>query len=57
MCCDQLVCAACGGRVSEARCLTCVSSRASVHSSGSAVRPEVVALLALLVVLLGLLAA
>ena len=54
MCCDQLVCAACGGRVSDASCSTCAASRASVHT-GTALRPEVVALLAVLVVLLGLL--
>lgn len=55
MCCELLVCAACGGRVSEARCSTCAASRTAVHASPT-LRPETVALLALLVVLLGLLA-
>lgn len=55
MCCDQLVCAACGGRVSDASCSTCVASRVSVHSAAG-LRPEVVVLLVLLVLLVGALA-
>ena len=44
MCCEQLLCAACGGRVSEARCATCAVSRAHVHGgSGWAWTPELVA--------------
>lgn len=31
MCCEQLVCAACRGRVVEAGCSTCRLSRAQVH--------------------------
>ena len=56
MCCDLLVCAACGGPVSEARCSTCLASRASVHRAGATLRPEVVLLIAALVLLLSVLA-
>ena len=52
MCCEQLVCAACGGRVTDARCSTCVASRASVHGvSGSRMSPELLLLLLLLLAL------
>ena len=56
MCCEQLVCAACGGRVSDARCATCIASRESVHAAPSALRPELMVLLVLLVLLVGLVA-
>ncbi len=56
MCCEELVCAACGGRVSEARCTTCAVSRETVHAGRAPMRPEILGLLALLVVLLALLA-
>ena len=56
MCCEELVCAACGGRVSDARCTTCAVSRATVHAVRTPVRPELIGLVALLVVLLALLA-
>lgn len=49
MCCEQLVCAACGGRVTDARCATCVASRAQVHGAqGTRVSPELVVLFLLL---------
>lgn len=56
MCCDRLVCAACGGRVSDAHCSTCAASRASVHEVSGNLRPELVLLLVSLALLLGLLA-
>jgi hypothetical protein len=31
MCCERLVCAACAGPVSEARCATCRSAKAELH--------------------------
>jgi hypothetical protein len=31
MCCEQLVCASCNGRVAEAGCPTCRASRADLH--------------------------
>ncbi|HVE98576.1 MAG TPA: hypothetical protein VNA12_05290 [Mycobacteriales bacterium] len=57
MCCEQLLCAACGGRVAEARCATCAVSRAQVHRSpGWSLTPELavlfVALTAMVTVLL-----
>ncbi len=36
MCCEQLVCASCNGRVAEARCPTCRASRAAVHGGEQA---------------------
>ena len=50
MCCEQLLCAACGSRVAEARCSICAVSRAHVHGgSGWTFTPEIAALIALLV--------
>jgi len=54
MCCERLVCAACAGPVSEARCPTCRSSRAQVHGHGARVPLELIA--ALLVALVTMLA-
>ncbi|HEY9392459.1 MAG TPA: hypothetical protein VIR27_22120 [Mycobacteriales bacterium] len=31
MCCEQLICARCSGRVAEARCATCRATRAALH--------------------------
>lgn len=31
MCCEQLVCAQCAGRVAEARCSTCRAARDALH--------------------------
>ena len=46
MCCEQLLCAACGGRVSEARCATCAVSRAHVHDGARwTLTPELAVLL------------
>ncbi len=46
MCCEQLACAACGGRVTDARCSTCIASRAQVHGlAGVRLTPELVLLL------------
>jgi hypothetical protein len=50
MCCEGLVCAACGGQVARAGCTTCRASRAQVHT-GRAWTPELVAMLAALAVL------
>ena len=57
VCCEQLLCAACGGRVAEARCATCAVSRAQVHqTSGWSLTPELAALIALLAGVVALLA-
>jgi len=34
MCCEGLVCGACAGRVSDARCPTCRAYRDAHHSGG-----------------------
>ncbi|HEX5493469.1 MAG TPA: hypothetical protein VFX70_02700 [Mycobacteriales bacterium] len=31
MCCEQLICARCAGRVAEARCPTCRAARDALH--------------------------
>jgi hypothetical protein len=56
MCCDELVCARCGGRVAEARCPVCRAARAALHHrngdwSAYAV-PVLVGLVALLYLIL-----
>ncbi len=51
MCCERLVCAACGGQVVDARCGTCAASRARVHGGAVAVHvPDWLAVLAVLLV-------
>ena len=58
MCCEHLVCAACAGPVSEGRCATCRTAKAQVHQAGPlGLPPQVVALLAALVVLVSALLA
>jgi hypothetical protein len=53
MCCEHLLCAACSGPVSEARCPTCRISRAEVHHHRpGAVSAEAVALILLLIAVL-----
>jgi hypothetical protein len=53
MCCEHLLCAACSGPVSEARCPTCRSSRAELHRHRfSAFSAETVALIALVLAVL-----
>lgn len=56
MCCEGLLCAACTGPVSEGRCATCRSSRAELHHHRNPVSFEMLAALALLIVLVALLA-
>jgi hypothetical protein len=56
VCCEQLVCAACGGPVAEARCSTCAVSRQQVHvGPGFAWTPELVAAVVALAAVLALL--
>ena len=56
MCCEHLLCAACGGPVAEARCATCAVSRAQVHGvAGRPWSPELVAALVLVVLVVSLL--
>jgi hypothetical protein len=53
MCCEHLLCAACSGPVSEARCPTCRSSRAELHHHRLGGLPvEAVALVVLLIAVL-----
>ena len=52
MCCEQLVCAACAGRVSEGRCPTCRAYRDAHHADSPAWAGLAVPLLALLAILL-----
>jgi hypothetical protein len=52
MCCEQLVCAACTGRVSEARCPVCRAYRDARHAGSTAWSSYVVPLLAALAALL-----
>jgi len=49
---DDLLCAACGGRVGDARCPTCRASRAYLREQRSPLPAGPVLLLALLVLLL-----
>jgi hypothetical protein len=52
MCCEQLVCAACSGRVSDGRCPTCRAYRDAHHTGAPVWGGLAVPLLALLAVLL-----
>jgi hypothetical protein len=56
MCCEQLVCAACGGRVSDGGCGRCRAYRDAHHADGAGTHLPVVPLLALLAMLVLLLA-
>ena len=56
MSCEHLICARCGGPVSEGRCPACRSAKADVHHQTS-YRPHILIALAMLIVLLALLAA
>lgn len=51
MCCEQLICARCAGRVSEARCPACRITRANLHEQGREQFPVLPLLIALTVVL------
>jgi hypothetical protein len=48
MCCEQLVCAACGGRVSDGGCGRCRAYRDAHHGASADPHLPVVPLLALL---------
>jgi hypothetical protein len=50
VCCERLVCAACGGRVTDARCGVCAASRARVHGEAALHVPDWLAVLAVLLV-------
>jgi hypothetical protein len=53
MCCEHLLCAACSGPVSEARCPTCRDSRAELHHHRlSGLSAETVALIVALIAVL-----
>ncbi|MEN3361828.1 MAG: hypothetical protein V7637_5810 [Mycobacteriales bacterium] len=52
MCCEQLVCASCAGRVSEGQCATCRAYRDAHHGGGPDWAGLAVPLLALLAILL-----
>jgi hypothetical protein len=52
MCCEQLVCAVCAGRVSDGRCPTCRAYRDAHHAGAPSWSALAVPLLALLAVLL-----
>lgn len=56
MCCEDLVCARCGGHVVEAGCPACRASKAAVHGSGFSLSPQLLVLLLALLSLLALLA-
>jgi hypothetical protein len=56
MCCEQLVCAVCSGRVSDGRCPTCRAYRDAHHSGAPGWAGLVLPLLALLAVLLVMIA-
>jgi len=51
VCCEQLVCAACAGRVSDGRCPTCRAYR-DAHHGGSPWADLAIPVLALLAILL-----
>jgi hypothetical protein len=52
MCCEDLVCARCGGPVAEARCPACRVARATVHHSTFAMSPQVLVVMLLTLVAL-----
>jgi hypothetical protein len=52
MCCEQLVCAVCAGRVSDGRCPTCRAYRDAHHAGTPQWSGLILPLLALLAVLL-----
>jgi hypothetical protein len=52
MCCEQLVCAVCAGRVSDGRCPTCRAYRDAHHGATPQWSGLILPLLALLAVLL-----
>jgi len=52
MCCEQLVCAACSGRVAEARCPACRAYRDAHHPGSTDWAAFVLPLLAVLAALL-----
>lgn len=56
MCCEQLVCASCNGRVTDGNCGTCRTARAELHGDhsgrGLAVPVPLIALVAALTLLL-----
>jgi hypothetical protein len=58
MCCEQLVCAVCAGRVSEGRCATCRAYRDAHHANASAwasvALPVLLTILAALLITLAL---
>jgi hypothetical protein len=56
MSCEHLVCAHCANPVVEGRCPVCREARAEMHRHGPAVSPQLLAAVALLL-LLGLLIA
>jgi hypothetical protein len=56
MCCEQLVCAACGGRVSDGGCGRCRAYRDAHHAAGTDPHLPVVSLLALLAMIVLLVA-
>jgi hypothetical protein len=56
MCCERLLCAACTGPVSEARCPTCRSTRAELHGHRGPITVEMLAALVILIALLMVLA-
>lgn len=56
MCCEQLVCAVCAGRVSDGRCPTCRAYRDAHHAGAPLWTGLAVPLLALLAVLVAVLA-
>jgi hypothetical protein len=55
--CEHLICARCGGPVSEGRCPACRASKAEVHHSQANYRPHILVASVLLIVLLAVLAA
>ena len=52
MCCEQLVCAVCAGRVSDGRCPTCRAYRDAHHAGSFPWANLALPLLALLAILL-----
>ena len=56
MCCERLVCAACAAPVSEARCATCRSAKAQLHSHTSGFPAEIAVFFLVALALLTLIA-
>jgi hypothetical protein len=56
MSCEHLICAHCAGPVVEGRCPACRAARAEVHHHGPAITPQLLIMVALLL-LTGLLIA